>query len=446
MRRRNFLSTAGLGAVAVGAAACGSSTKSSTPAATSSTGASSAPIVTSKPTTTLTGKGPFTYVAGKDTTGYIPTVISAWNKANPSEPCTFIQLSTSADSQLQSMVQNALAKTSTYGVLAVDVVWTAEFAANGYVLQLDPSEFDLANRLPATVTTAEYFNKLYAVPWSSDGGLLYSRTDLLEKAGLSKPPTTYAEIIAAYDKIKGANPSVHGYVGQFQKYEGLTCNVSEVINSSGGTILDPSDKPDVNTAAAASGLSFLTDGFKQGYIPKAALTYMEADSLQAFVSGQAMFLRNWSYAYAQAEATDGSSKVNGKIEASPLPGLKGTGTSTLGGHNLAVSAFCKNQQSAIDFAKFITSADNQRNYLVKTTAAPTIAELYTDAALIKTNPFLPFLYKSITTAKKRPEAVNYNDVTTAIQNATYAALEGTLSPTAALAQMQTTLSAALSKQ
>lgn len=437
MRRRSFLSVAGAGAVGLTAAACGSSGNSN-----SGTGSA----VSSSKGPALSGVGEFTFVSGKDVTGYYPRAIAAWNAANPTQKCTFIQLSTSADQQLQSMVQNALAKTATYGVLSTDVVWTAEFAANGYIEELDPSEFALSTKLPATVTTAQYFKKLYAVPFASDGGLLYSRSDLLEKAGIAKPPSTYAEIVTAYDKIRGTAPGVQGYSGQFQKYEGLTCNVSEVINSSGGVILNASDKPDVDTAAAASGLDFLTNGFKQGYIPKAALTYEETESLQAFTAGQLMFLRNWSYAYAIANATDGSSKVSGKIVASPLPGLKTTGTSTLGGHNLAVSAFCKNKQSAINFAKFMTTADQQKTFLTTTTNAPAIAELYTDAALVKKFPFLPILLKSIQTAKKRPEAVNYNDVTTAIQNATYAALQGNESSTAALKQMQGTLSSALAKQ
>lgn len=435
MRRRSFLSAAGVGTVGVTAAACGSSSKSTTGSAVSS---SKGPA--------LSGKGPFTYVAGKDNSGFLPKQVAAWNAAHPSEKCTFVQLSASADSQRQSMVQNALAKSTTYGVLSVDVVWTAEFAANGYILQLDPSAFSLSNRLPATVTTAEYFKRLYAVPNTSDGGLLYYRKDLLEAAGVSAAPTTYAEIISAYTKAKAKNPAVQGYAGQFQKYEGLTCNVSEVINSSGGTILNASDKPDVDTAAAAKGLSFLVDGFKQGYIPKAALTYLEEDSRNAFQAGNLLFLRNWSYVYALASKTDGSSKVAGKFAAVPLPGMSGPGVSTLGGHNLAVSAYCKNKQSAIDFASFITSVDQQKANLVATTGAPTIAELYTDTALVKQFPFLPILKKGIENAKKRPEAVNYNDVTTAIQNATYAALQGSETPTSALKQMQGTLTSALAKQ
>lgn len=436
MRRRSFLSAAGVGAVGLSAAACGSSSKSST----------SGSAVSSSKGPALAGKGPFTYVAGKDNSGFLPKQVAAWNSAHPTEKCTFVQLSSSADSQRQSMVQNALAHSTTYGVLSVDVVWTAEFAANGYILQLDPSAFALTNRLPATVTTAQYFGKLYAVPNTSDGGLLYYRKDLLEAAGVSAAPSTYAEIVTAYDKAKAKTPGLQGYAGQFQKYEGLTCNVSEVINSYGGTVLNASDKPDVDTAAAAKGLTFLTDGFTQGYIPKAALTYMEEDSRNAFQAGNLLFLRNWSYVYALASKTDGSSKVAGKFAASPLPGGVGPGVSTLGGHNLAVSAYCKNKQSAIDFAGFITSMDQQKANLVQTTGAPTIAELYTDPALVKQFPFLPILKSAIEKAKKRPEAVNYNDVTTAIQNATYAALQGSLSPTAALKQLQGTLTTALAKQ
>ncbi len=445
MRRRSFLSTAGLGAVGVAAAACGSS-KSATPSSTagSTTAGTSNGGSTGGPA--LNGTGPFTFVGGKDNSGFLPKQIAQWNKENPSEKCTFLQLSSAADAQRQSMVQNALAKSSTYGILSVDVVWTAEFAANGWILPLDESQLELSNRLPATVTTARYFNKLYAVPSTSDGGLLYYRKDLLEAAGVSAPPTTYAELISAYDKAKAKTPGLQGYAGQFQKYEGLTCNFSEVINSSGGTILDPSGKPNVNTAAAAKGLSFLTDGFKQGYIPKAALTFQEEDSRNAFQSGKLLFLRNWSYVYALASATDGSSKVAGKFGAVPLPGLDGPGVSTLGGHNLAVSSYCKNKASAIKFAKFFCSVDQQKANMIATTSAPTVAELYTDPALVKKFPFLPILKSAIEKAKKRPEAVNYNDVTTALQNAAYSALQGTESPTAALSQLQGTLSSALAKK
>jgi len=122
----------------------------------------------------------------------------------------------------------------------------------------------------------------------------------------------------------------------------------------------------VNTPQAKAGVNFLVNGFKQGYIPKAALTYKEEESRRAFQEGNLIFERNWAYTYAKFNATDGSSKVNGKFGVAPIPGLTGPGTSTLGGHDLAISKFTKNKLTALNFIKFITGEVEQNNNLQAT--------------------------------------------------------------------------------
>ena len=435
MRRRSFLSAAGLGALGLTAAACGSSTTTSSGSGGSSSSSSAA--ATGAPA--LEGTGPFTFVQGKDNSGFIPKQVAAWNKANPSETCKLIELDPSADAQRQSMVQNATIKSDAYGVLNLDVVWTAEFAANQWITQLDAADFPAANYLPATSSTGTYFNKLYAAPSGSDGALLYYRKDLLDAAGVSEVPTTWAGVVAAIDKVKSKNPSIGGYLGQFQKYEGLTCNFSEVVNSSGGSVLDDKNQPTVDTDAAKAGLHFLVDGFKQGYIPKAAITYKEEESRNAFQSGGAVFLRNWPYAYSLMGATDGSSKVAGKFGIAQLPGKDGPGVSTLGGHNLAISTYAKNKASCLKFIKFLSSEEQQRLNVINTSSAPTLGKLYDDPALVKKYPYLPVLKKSIQGARKRPAAVKYNDVTTALQTAAYTAMQGSVSVDDALSKLQTDL-------
>ena len=436
MRRRTFLSAAGLGAVGLSAAACGGG--GSTSGGGGAGGGSTAAATTAPE---LTGTGAFTYVQGKDNSGLIPTLVKRFNAMpeNSGGQCTLIELSPAADQQRQSMVQNALAKSNTYGVLSTDVVWTSEFAANQWITQLDASKFPLDQYLPATATTGSYFGRLYAAPTTSDGGMLYYRTDLLKAAGYTDPPKTWDEMIAMIKKIKASNPSIGGYVGQFQKYEGLTVNFSEAVDSAGGTILGEDGKPDVKTSDAADGLNFLVNGFKQGYIPAAAITYMETESLQAFQTGQAIFMRQWPYAYALLAASDGSSKVNGKFAVAPLPGKTGPGVSSLGGHNLAISAYAQNKASCLKFIQFLSSHDIQKEVLVKTSGAPVFADLYDDATLAKQYPYLPVLKSSITNAKRRPAAVKYNDVTTAIQTAGYSALQGQQSTTDALSSLQSKL-------
>lgn len=440
MRRRTFLSAAGLGALGLTAASCGTSNSSS---GGTSTGGTSTGGTTSAPSAAaLSGTGAFTYVQGKDNNGYVPKQVATWNAANPNEKCTLIELSPQADQQRQSMIQNFIAKADTYGVLSVDVVWTAEFAANQYIVQLDQADFPASDYLAATATTGTYFNKLYAAPTTSDGALLYYRKDLLEAAGVSAVPTTWKGVVDAIDKVKSssaANAKIGGYVGQLQKYEGLTCNFSEVVNSSGGSVLDDKNQPTVDTADAKEGLAFLVDGFKQGYIPKAAITYQEEESRNAFQSGQAIFMRNWPYCYSLMSATDGSSKVAGKFGITTIPGKSGPGVSTLGGHNLAISAYAKNKASCLKFVKFLSGEGQQRFSIINASAAPTIGKLYDDPALVAKFPYLPVLKKSIEGARKRPAAVKYNDVSTAMQSAAYSAMQGNVTVDAALSGLETQL-------
>lgn len=389
----------------------------------------------------LEGTGPITLVQGKDTSGFVQGVLDDWNKDHPNEQARLIQLPESADSQRSQMIQNAKSKSDAFDVLVVDNVWTAEFAANRYIEQLPEDEFPMDEFLPPVINSAKYLDKLYAVPNSSDGGLLYYRTDLLKAANIDAPPKTWDEMIADCKKIN-ATPKGKGvpcYAGQFEKYEGLTVNASEAINSAGGVITDESGKPNVDTPEAKAGLDFLVNGFKQGYIPKEAITYKEEEGRRAFQEGRLIFHRQWPYQYALANATDGSSKVAGKFAVAPLPGLDGPGVSSLGGHALGISTYSKHKKTALDFIKYYTSKDNMQKYLELASQAPVYTSIYDDPALQKKFPYLPVLKESILTAVPRPKVVRYGDATLAIQDAAYGALTGKMSTEDALAQLQSDL-------
>lgn len=388
-------------------------------------------------------KGPIVFASGKDTSGYLQTEIKNFSKAHPDGGAKLQELSDNADQQRTSMIQNAQNKSSAYTVLSMDVVWTAEFAAHGYVDALSDGDFSTDGFLPATVDSATYFQKVYGAPYASDGALLYYRSDWFEKAGLDSPPTTWDELEQMGKQIQAKVPEAKNadiYGGQFQKYEGLTCNFAEFVNSAGGEIVGDDGKPNVNTPEALAGVQQMADWFKSGVIPKAASTWQEEPSRNAFQSGKLIFLRNWPYVYALAEATDGSSKVNGKFKVAPIPGKSGPGVSTLGGHNIAINKFAENKGTALEFLKFMTTEDEMKRRTQKTSLAPTRSSLYEDADLVKKLPYLPVLLKSIQNAKPRPKAVNYGDVTLAIQDAAYGVVQGKSSAKDALSGLQDKLS------
>jgi len=367
-------------------------------------------------------------------------IVDSWNSSHPNEHAKIVELPESADGQRQQMVQNAQVKSDAFSVLNLDVVWTAEFAANRWVTELPADQFDLNNYLEPAVSTAKYRDKLYAVPVFSDGGLLYYRKDLLDAAGL-KPPKTWQELVSDCAKVKALPQaaSIGCYAGQFEKYEGLTVNFSEAVNSAGGTVVGNDGKPNVNTAEAKKGLDNLVTGFKDGTIPRQAITYKEEEGRRAFQAGELLFHRQWPYQWAKANLTDGSSQVAGKFDVAPLPGDGRQGVSTLGGHNFAISAFAKNKASALDFIKFFGNDENQRSNLLATSQAPTRSKLYDDTELTSKFPYLPTLKESILGANQRPSAVKYGDVTKAIQEAAYAALTGEKTSDAALADLQSKL-------
>ena len=380
--------------------------------------------------------GPIVYASGKDTTGTLAAEIKAWNDANPNEQVEFRELTDNADEQRAEMVKRGQSKSGEFTVMSVDVVWTSEFAANGWLQELPADKFNTTGYLKAAVDAATYFNKLYAMPSTSDGALLYYRKDLLDKAG-AKPPTTWDEMQAVCDKVLPGQSGMSCYGGQFQKYEGLTCNFVESVNSAGGAVLDEAGKPVVNSPEAVAGLTWMVDGFKSGMIPKEAITWKEEESRQAFENSKILFLRNWPYVWNLASKD--TSKIKGKFEVAPIPGKTGPGVSTLGGHSFGISTFAKNKGTAMKFVNWMQTKEAQSNRLVKSSLAPVLEELYDDPTLQAKIPYLKALGDSIRNAKPRPKAVKYNDVTLAIQDAAYAALQGQKEPQAAMDELQTKL-------
>jgi multiple sugar transport system substrate-binding protein len=387
----------------------------------------------------LEGTGPITLVQGKDVSGFVQQVLDAWNKDHPDEKVRLVELPESADAQRSQMIQGAQTKSDEFDVLVVDNVWTAEFAANRYIVELPEDQFPTDQMLEPVINSAKYLDKLYAVPNASDGGMLYYRTDLLEAAGIAKPPTTWQEMVDDCAKVQATpqGKGVNCYAGQFEKYEGLTVNTAEMINGAGGVITDDAGKPNVNTPEAKAGLDFFVNGFKDGWIPKEAITYKEEEGRRAFQEGKLIFHRQWPYQYDLANGE--GSKVAGKFAVAPLPGLDGPGVSSLGGHALGISAFSDAKKTALEFIKFYTTKEQSQRYLELAAQAPIYTSIYDDPALQKKFPYLPVLKESILNAKPRPKVVRYGDATLAIQDAAYGALSGAMSTDDALSQLQTKL-------
>lgn len=384
----------------------------------------------------LDGRGPITYVEGKDTTetGVVRQIVDAWNAEHPDEKVTFKEQSNDADQAHDDLVQHLQAKQSDYDVLALDVVWTAEFAAKGWLQPLEGDfAIDTSQLLAPTVASATYNGTLYASPKNTNGGLLFYRTDLV-----SSPPATWSDLISSCPVAKAAG--IDCYAGQFFNYEGLTVNTAEFVNARGGSFVGADGKtPTVDSPQARAGLQALVDGFQGGQIPAQATTFKEPESQKAFEDGKLLYLRNWPYVYGTA-GKEGS-QVAGKFGVAPLPGVNGVGTSTLGGYNAAISAYSKNKATAHDFLEFLTAEKAQR-ILAEGSLPPVLGSLYEDPALIAKFPFLPTLKESLANAVPRPVTPFYPAVSKAVRDNAYAAIKGEKSVDQAITDIQSGIESA----
>ncbi len=384
------------------------------------------------------GTGPITFATGKLDTGYLQPLINQWNKRHPAQKVTPIYLPDDSDDQYAQLVTNLQAHSSVYDVMSLDVIWTAEFASNGWITPIDPSVVPAGQFLRPAVETAMYQGHLYAVPFTSNAGLLYYRKDILAAAGVS-PPRTWAELA---EEAATVAPRYHigGYGGQFQAYEGLTVNFAEAVQSAGGSLLsDGNSVVTVDSPQAIQALQFLVSGFRAGWIPRAALSWNEAASQRAFEAGKLLFLRNWPYVYGDASVAGPGNVVAGKFGVTMLPGLHGPGSSTLGGANLAISAYSQHQATALAFIRYITSQASERYILIRSALPPVWTSLYSQPALIARFPFLPVLKQAILTAKPRPALIDYNQFSLAISSAVHQALAQRQPVSATLSQLSAEL-------
>ncbi|MFG2607980.1 ABC transporter substrate-binding protein [Streptomyces sp. NPDC048514] len=385
------------------------------------------------------GRGPLTLATAGDLTGYLGPLLRGWNRAHPGEKVTLVELPDSADETHAQMTTDLRGgDRGRFDVLNIDVNWTSEFAAAGWIRPLPRARFPLRSLLPPVVDTATYDGRLYAVPYVTNAGLLLYRKDVLAEEGV-RPPRTWAEL--EHDaKTLAPRHGLGGYAGQFLPYEGLTVNAAEAVYSAGGTILGAEGtRVTVDSAAAREGIGFLARGVREGWIPKQALTYKEEESKQAFQDGHLLFLRNWPYVYAVASAK--GSKVAGKIGAVPLPGPDGPGTSVLGGSNLAVNAHTRHPDSAARLIAYLTSEPVQRQVLTRGALPPVRAALYADPALVRRFPYLPTLRTAVLTAAPRPKSAHYDQVSLVVQAVVQDALTGRLTPGQAVRRLARELDA-----
>ena len=316
-------------------------------------------------------------------------------------------------------------------VYQTDVIWAPQLA-NQLVDLTEATKDVVGAHFPSIIESQTVDGKLVALPIFTDAPALYYRKDLLDKYG-AKVPTTWAELAETaklvMDKEREAgNKDMWGFVFQGNAYEGLTCDALEWVKSNGGgQIIEPDGTVSINNPQAAAALD-MAKGWIGTISPPGVLAYQEEEARGVWQTGNAVFMRNWPYAYSLGNGAD--SPIRDKFDVTTLPAGTGDGArsaATLGGWNLAVSKYSENPEAAIELVKWIASPEMQKYRVLKTSNIPTIQVLYDDADIAREQPIIPRWKEVFLNAVPRPSAptkVKYNEVSSQFWTAVHKTLSG----------------------
>ena len=333
----------------------------------------------------------------------------------------------SADARHQLYVQWLNAWSPQPDVLQLDVIWTPEFAAAGWILPLDRFAPDTDDFFPATIAANRWQGRLFAMPWLVDVGMLYWRTDLL-----SGPPATFDELATSVRSQLSRGTVSQGLVWQGARYEGLVCVFLEYLTAFGGQILDDDGAVVVDSPEAVRALTFMRQSIADGVVPGSVLTWQEEQTRFAFQNGNALFLRNWPYAASLMNEKD--AVVRSRFAVASMPSSGGRPAAALGGAQLAINARSRHAASAWRLIEYLTAPAQLIERAHATGQFPARPSLYAADTLADALPVPPDdARRIIDKAIPRPVTPVYTELSGELQIHLHRALTDQEQPDEALA-------------
>jgi len=332
--------------------------------------------------------------------------IDVFTAACPNISVEILQMPDSATERLNLYLQFFEAQSGDVDVMQVDVIWPAIIAPHVVDMREYLSDEEVDAHFVDMINGQTVDGRLVAIPWFTDAAGLYYRTDLLEKYMLELP-TTWEELEEAAATIQAGevaegNTNFAGFVWQGNDYEGLTCDAHEwLVSTTGDTFITTDGDINVSDERFAA-LVERAAGWVGGISPEGVTTYQEEESRNVWQAGNAAFMRNWPYAFNLGNSED--SAVAGKFGWVPLPNGGERVAACLGGWQLAVNKYSESVDAAAQFARYITSHEQQLQRAYYIGQFPTIAGVYDDPSLAEDELFSA-AGPIIATAFARPSVV-----------------------------------------
>lgn len=426
--RRDFLKVSGAGlagAALLGVAGCGSN---------DSGGGDS-------------GSGEITFIygpTGNTDQETIQTLVQRFNENNDSGiTAKFRQAPSDTGAYFDQLRTEFQAQSGDIDVILGDVIWPAQFAANGWITDLSDRfpEDERQKFLSGPIDSMSYEGGMYGVPWFTDAGMLYYRRDLLEQSGFSEPPKTWDELKEMAQKVQQDSGTENGYVFQGANYEGGVVDGLEQIWTHGGDVLgDNSDQVIIDSPESIAGLATERSMIESGVSPQAVANFKEDESAGSFLQGNSVFLRNWPYVYGLLTDPEQSKISLDQVGVAPLPsGEGGQSFSGLGGWNFYISEFSQKQDAAYEFVQFMTASEQQKFRALEGGYLPTLQSLYEDQEILDEVPVVKLGGEALQNTRPRPVSPVYSDMSLRMGEQFNASLKGEVTPEEAVQTLQTEL-------
>src|SRR5215216_663271 len=376
-----------------------------------------------------------------DRTGSVQELIDEFNSQNEGQiQVTYREMPADSGQHFDQLRTELQAGSGDIDVIGGDVIWPAQFAANGWIADLSDRfpEREHNEFLPATIEANTYQGRIYGVPWYTDAGMLYYRSDLLEESGFSEPPRTWDELKDQARTVQQDSGTRYGFVFQGANYEGGVVNGLEYIWTSGGEVLRGDDEVVIDISETRQGLEIERSMIDDGVAPEGVSQYKEQEVGTIFLGGDAVFMRNVPRFFALADDPDESSISPGQIGVAALPvaeeGLQSY--SSLGGWNVFLNAKSGNADAAYEFIRFMSATEQQKYRAINGTVLPTRQELYEDEELLAEVRIAELGQEAIQNTRPRPVSPFYSDMSLRMAEQFNASLNGEVAPEEATQTLQ----------
>ncbi|PYZ93621.1 ABC transporter substrate-binding protein [Salipaludibacillus keqinensis] len=386
-----------------------------------------------------------TYARGQDATGATNILVEAFMEENPHITVEFREMPSDTGQSHDQYVTEFSAGDSTIDVFDADVIWPAEFAQGGYVLELDRyierDGIDMDDYFEGTVDSGNFEGRQWAMPKFTDAGLLFYRSDIVDEA-----PETWDDLIEMASEYQGEEGTDYGYLMQANQYEGLVVNAVEFIASYGGSVLDEDQNVTVNSPETIAAIEKMIEIVESDITPGNILNFDEPATHTAFLEGQSVFARNWPYMQAMTEDED-QSQVAGNVEFALLPAGDEGSAAGLGGWMSMINRNSEHPEEAWELLKFMTGPEGQKITAIEGGSAPTLRDLYEDEEVRDAAPLFADeeFVNTLENAVPRPVSPIYPQISDLMQIELSRALAGEITAEEAAENMESSIESALAE-